>query len=1429
VAANRIYLQVDLSSDDAQKNVNQLNESIKKTGEESEKSSDKATKSLNKVTVSVHSVTDSFSAMSAAISGLGIERLAVGLVTLSSDFNRIQLSMQAFTGSAKVARDLFESIRVVAQGSTFGFKDLEQTGRQMLAFGIAAKDIPGYLQNITDKAASTGASLEDLNGVVAVMGRIMEKDFVGAMDLLRKLPQQAYPIVEALRKKLSAELGRPFSTEDVKKAITDGILNPLKTVALIAEVAGEGTKGFGAKVVDSAKAFKNLGDELKNQAQLLANSFNPAIVKLAENIGTLLVPLQKFAEYLESLPEGTKEWIVNIAAAAVAVATFAAAWKILFSVLGPGIEILKGVVSVLKGFAVALANPEMLIGIAALAGLVVLLYKTVPAFREGADSLISGLGKYADQAVAKFKSLFATVRQEAAKPPQAAAVTGLVQESETIYNKQLELVTKLQDEASAKLLQAYASPMEAVTLKYATLFRELNEQIKAGAITEPHAAELRAALGRAQVSDTNTEQVKKRKQQVDEYVSYWTERVKGSADAQIAYIEAQDAQSLRGKVDAINKVTELRISSEEDVAKIQKERLRSEIQDYADYIYQNRAYLMQLGVSQDDLNKAMADRRIEMAEKIKAIDQKAADEAQKYRFEGWKKTNDAIIEDQKRVFDAFRDIYDQFFDAITGKAGTVGKAIGDMFKKFALNEAKETFSSMAAGFSTAAAGYGTPEESMPGHGRGLLGILLRRGTPPQSLPPGGIPEPLGGIPGVQQANIEFAKIAGGTVGGAVNSVAPIVESSTRFDTAATKFAIATDQFALTVQQQASTGGPLAAFAPSGGGGGMMAGTQPSGAMQSLFAQATAKYGLPPGLVQAVAQTETAGYNATAVSPKGAVGVMQLMPGTAADLGVTDRTNAAQSVEGGAKYLSQLMQRFGGDIPKVLAAYNAGPGRVAAGGPLPAETQGYVAKAMGYLKQWTGAGGGSGGGAAAVPFMGPQLPMPGMDELAALPMTARPTYAPTLTMPTEMTPVTPEQLAGLPVSGSSTSQQFPSVMRLPESVTQGAVPQLLQTALGTSDVKKVGGLLAAGLSLTSKAAAGQGGAAGAKGLAGNLAGLKDLFGIGAGTALGGTTARSVLTSRGTGMLLSAGGMALASQGLQKRVPALTVAGGAATGLGLLLQSPKLLAQASAQGGGMAGALGAGLAVGAGGGLIASGLQKGGFGGLGMDVGGGALAGAGIGFMFGGPVGAAIGAGVGAAVGAVAGTVRLFIKTEQEKIRAQIKQVYGIDISNRQLLTQIQQVIDQTYGGNVAVGIRSQQVQDIVRLYALSSGQAANLPRPEYSATIAQSAAGGNQLQAVYQGGQLVQNPYSGPTTYQYQTAVTTAEGLKAGTTLGVPGATGLVNQGFANLPTAQFTGQVVSALQSNPAAVGQASAAAARAGDSRLTTTAAMLEPLTSLS
>jgi soluble lytic murein transglycosylase-like protein len=124
---------------------------------------------------------------------------------------------------------------------------------------------------------------------------------------------------------------------------------------------------------------------------------------------------------------------------------------------------------------------------------------------------------------------------------------------------------------------------------------------------------------------------------------------------------------------------------------------------------------------------------------------------------------------------------------------------------------------------------------------------------------------------------------------------------------------------------------------------------PSGEIDSLVDMAAERTSVSPQLIRSVMRQES-DFRACAVSAKGAVGLMQLLPATASDLGVTNAFDPEENTLGGATLLKQLMDRYGGDLSLTLSAYNAGPRNVdaARGIPMIPETMDYVKKVLSYL-------------------------------------------------------------------------------------------------------------------------------------------------------------------------------------------------------------------------------------------------------------------------------------------------------------------------------------------------------------------------------------------------------------------------------------------------------------------------------------------------
>ena len=167
-------------------------------------------------------------------------------------------------------------------------------------------------------------------------------------------------------------------------------------------------------------------------------------------------------------------------------------------------------------------------------------------------------------------------------------------------------------------------------------------------------------------------------------------------------------------------------------------------------------------------------------------------------------------------------------------------------------------------------------------------------------------------------------------------------------------------FAAQLQSATAAGtGTTATAAASSTGAATGPSALPAGTpFASEITAAATKHGVDPALLAGLVKQES-NFDPNAGSPAGAQGLTQLMPATAASLGVTNVHDPAQALEGGAKYLRQQLDRFHGDVARALAAYNAGPGAVERFGGVPpyAETQEYVRRVQANAAEYRTAGAG----------------------------------------------------------------------------------------------------------------------------------------------------------------------------------------------------------------------------------------------------------------------------------------------------------------------------------------------------------------------------------------------------------------------------------------------------------------------------------------
>lgn len=240
--------------------------------------------------------------------------------------------------------------------------------------------------------------------------------------------------------------------------------------------------------------------------------------------------------------------------------------------------------------------------------------------------------------------------------------------------------------------------------------------------------------------------------------------------------------------------------------------------------------------------------------------------------------------------------------------------------------------------------------SHPGGGSPFSEHLVQALEVRNSLPPSSIPmaktktNPF--VEAVLTA-LKHAKAAGGT------ALTPSIGGVGDVDTREGLSPAQTDVLETALlQAQSSTNRPANARATTTGTQRSQV-TQSSGGYEPIIKKASQRYGVDADLIRSVIKVES-GFNPKAISPAGAMGMMQLMPATAKQLGVKNPFNAEENIMGGTAYLGRLLERYDGNIRSALAAYNWGPGNLErkSASAMPGETRNYITRVIGNVNDKT---------------------------------------------------------------------------------------------------------------------------------------------------------------------------------------------------------------------------------------------------------------------------------------------------------------------------------------------------------------------------------------------------------------------------------------------------------------------------------------------
>lgn len=1398
MGANKIYLQVDFQDSDADAQIKKLNQEIAAIGETSQKATQKSEQSFKSFGVSIEETQHAVFGLGEAIASLAALQLAREMVEVADKINRVEISLETLTGSAQVAADTLRSIREIAAKSPFAFEDLAAGARNLAAFGLEASKIPADIKAISAAAAALGGSADMVEHLTQTIGMMYEKDEANSRFLFRGLLKERLPVLAMVRAALQKSTGTLYSEDKIKEMVEHQQLAGRKLADALLEGMQDRYKDSDKVMGLVSTQITKLTDDIKELAEVVVRD-------LAPSFNAWIEQLRELMKWFRELPEPMRKLIEFVVELGAAVSILGVAWKVLSGLLeatgilkligwltelGGEIELVTATSGTLgealAGWAMAAVPAGIsIMGIVTALGTLGLMIGTFLATNKLIDWLedvrvkAEAAGGMQDQGLAAIVNLFTYGADQRRHD----------QEGMNEYLANLEKRNQLLRAQAVKVAPFATNalpPLPALATEEATTAIDAQNRQLADIILAAH----------KHLNDDLLKENQAAMEQLDQMTAAALDKARAKASGGIAAIDDDLAEAYRKIAKVAHPFTEPTATLDQDLARLaQARQLRIDqvVEAAEKQSLATRRELDQKAAEDriTDMKKA-SDLEVELARQTgsETMEARAAAQAQGYAvlIANEEKTRAA----QKAATSARQQAeLDEYRSHISAKEQIVApemiaQHIADVEARFRGENEKADLES----YQRVAKYRVDVEKSVLEETRQLNEAAFQLQN---------------------QNQLDRAQHQGELIKAAVDAIpAQTEEAKTAQAQAGAKAQI--DAVNLVYNTQLTLDQALY--------------DDRQRALQTQMENAEIAADTYYGKLQAMDQEQ--------IQNRQHLDQDRIFETQKLEIEAMKKHNEAVIAD-----QKQVYDQIKSGVDKVWDAMTGRAGTFAERiGNMLKSAFAEAAKSIvtshvsAALTEMFGKGHVGFGGGGLRQALGKE-PIFGADKMQApghLGDVTTVSAAGYQAVPVWMlNPSTVDQHITQNVH-ISTPEKAATVTSAAALISLGAAvagrggggsPFVTSSATfgGSGDTGILGMLSRSSQDTLQAGGYGGGGGAifgdgsilggpgGTSGFAGPLAGYGGLSSGGASSPLGGfggvlgklggNGSGAPMTAQIGNALLLAAGAGLLGAGLKqntKAVPSgiMSTAGGGILGM----QAASLLGTSPL----WSGVLGAGI------GLSAAGLMRGGLSGLGMDVGGGAL----IGLQLGGPIGALIGAGV----GAIAGGIRMLIPGAAQKVRSKIKQVYGVDISQQNVLMQIVQLAKDHYGGNLDVAIASPEVQDLVRLYSIATGKnPSGLPRPMYAATFTQSGAGGVNLQPVYQSGNVVANPYSGVTSTQYAQLGSQLTYLQLDPTQAL----------------SLLSGQVTGVMAQNPGNVAAANAAALASGNSRDAQNNALFEPLTVMS